>query len=121
MDYQAFITYITNAFLALAATLIVAGVYKLRDRASAWLEARTTVAQRETLHRTAVEGFAYAETVFRDYGGEEKLQEAIQYLDRRLIELGLIFGSTEIRAAIEQAVLEYNAKVKRIAPLLEGS
>lgn len=110
MDIQTFLGTISNALLALAASIIVAFLFKLRDKANAWLNARTTAAERELLHKTAAEGFAYAETVFRDYGGVEKLTEAQAYLDRRLRELGLSFGTAEVRAAIEKAVLEHNRR-----------
>ena len=112
MNIQDFIGTISNGLLALAASIIVTLLFKMRDKATNWLNTRTTAAERELLHKTAVEGFAYAETVFRDYGGEEKLEQAMHYLDRRLIELGLTFNTMELRAAIEKAVLEYNAGQK---------
>lgn len=112
MNLHDFIGTISNALLALAASVIVALLFKLRDKANIWLNRRTTAAERELLHKTAVEGFAYAETVFRNYGGEEKLEQAMHYLDRRLLELGLTFSTMELRAAVEKAVLEYNAEQK---------
>jgi hypothetical protein len=114
VDIQDFIGTVSNALLALAASVIVALLFRLRDKANAWLNARTTAAERELLHKTAAEGFAYAETVFRDSGGVEKLTEAQAYLDRRLRELGLTFSVAEVRAAIEKAVLEHNRQVKAV-------
>lgn len=115
MNTQDFIGTVSNALLALAASVIVALLFKLRDKANLWLNRRTTAAERELLHKTAMEGFAYAETVFRDYRGVEKLEQAMHYLDRRMLELGLTFGTMELRAAVEKAVLEYNAGQKPVS------
>ncbi len=34
-----------------------------------WLEARTTAVQREVIHKIGGEGFAFAQTAFKEVGG----------------------------------------------------
>jgi hypothetical protein len=109
---QPYVTTVVTALIGLLATWALIGINALKAKANVLYEARTTAAQREQLHRIASEAFAYAETVFRDYGGEQKLAEAKGYLLQRLNALGITLTDAEIRAVIEKVVLEYNAKVK---------
>ncbi|MEK5320322.1 phage holin, LLH family [Paenibacillus sp. FSL L8-0644] len=77
-----------------------------------WLEARTTAAQREIIHKIAGEGFAFAQTAFKEAGGERKLQEALQYASLTLSSQGIVVSQVELKSAIEKAYLEYKAKTK---------
>ncbi|MBP1992103.1 phage holin, LLH family [Paenibacillus eucommiae] len=70
---------------------------------------KTIQEQRELLHKIASEGFALAEQTFKQLGGEQKLSSAQDYVIRRLDAAGVQFSAMEIRAAIEKAVLDYNA------------
>ncbi|MEK4732307.1 phage holin, LLH family [Paenibacillus sp. FSL L8-0641] len=79
-----------------------------------WLEARTTAAQREVIHKIAGEGFAFAQTAFKEAGGERKLQEALQYASLTLSSQGIVVSQAELRSAIEKAYLEYKAKTKAV-------
>ncbi|MDQ0497374.1 phage holin, LLH family [Paenibacillus brasilensis] len=80
-----------------------------------WLEARTTAAQREVIHKIAGEGFAFAQTAFKEAGGERKLQEALQYASLTLSSQGIVVSQVELRSAFEKAYLEYKAKTKTVA------
>lgn len=93
---------------------ILGGLNKLKTKVNAWLEARTTAAQREVIHKVAGEAFALAQTTFKEAGGERKLQEALQYASLRLTEQGIVVSPTELQAAIEKAYLEYKAKTKTV-------
>ncbi|MEK5260318.1 phage holin, LLH family [Paenibacillus sp. FSL L8-0663] len=77
-----------------------------------WLEARTTAAQRGIIHKIAGEGFAFAQTAFKEAGGERKLQEALQYASLTLSSQGIVVSQVELKSVIEKAYLEYKAKTK---------
>ncbi|WP_235209123.1 phage holin, LLH family [Paenibacillus polymyxa] len=79
-----------------------------------WLEARTTAAQREVIHKVTGEAFALAQTAFKEAGGERKLQEALQYASLTLSSQGIVVSQVELRSAIEKAYLEYKAKIKAV-------
>ncbi|MEC0235248.1 phage holin, LLH family [Paenibacillus kribbensis] len=97
-------------------TFVIAGLNTVKGKANAWLEARTTAAQREVIHKIAGEGFAFAQTAFKQAGGERKLQEALQYASLRLTEQGIVVSATELQAAIEKAYLDYEAIQTPITP-----
>ena len=111
---QPAINTIVTAVVGVLVTFVLAGLNKLKVKANTWLEARTTVAQREVIHKIAGEGFAFAQTEFKQAGGERKLQEALQYATLRLAEQGITVSAVEIRSAIEKAYLEYKAKTKTV-------
>ncbi|WP_254348874.1 phage holin, LLH family [Paenibacillus sp. A3M_27_13] len=64
------------------------------------------------IHKIAGEGFALAQTAFKEAGGERKLQEALQYASLTLSSQGIVVSQVELRSAIEKAYLEYKAKTK---------
>nr|WP_315990772.1 phage holin, LLH family [Desulforamulus aquiferis] len=65
-----------------------------------------SAAQRATLAILGREAFAFAETVFRELPGPEKLAEAVKYLEDKAIKLGIQVTLDEARASIEKAWLE---------------
>ncbi|MCZ8518902.1 phage holin [Paenibacillus caseinilyticus] len=103
---QPYLQTVLQALVSALALIVIAAVGGLRSKAEGWIETRTTVQQREKLHLIAKEGMALAEAVFKGAGGEAKLQEAEKYVLDHLADIGLNLTSTEIRAAIEKAVLE---------------
>lgn len=107
---QPYVSTIVTAVVGVLVTIILAGLNTLKVKANAWLDARTTAAQREVIHKVAGEAFALAQTTFKDAGGVRKMQEALQYASLRLTEQGIVVSATELQATIEKAYLEYNAK-----------
>lgn len=78
----------------------------LLPKVNAWLEAHTTSAQRKMINDLGHEAFAYAETVFRQHNGADKLHEALAYFQKHMDKYGLSNLSHEIiRTAIERAWL----------------
>ncbi|MCV9947788.1 phage holin, LLH family [Paenibacillus sp. BT-177] len=111
---QPYVNTIVTAAAGVLTAFILGGLNKLKTKVNVWLEARTTAAQREVIHKIAGEGFAFAQTAFKQAGGERKLQEALQYTTLQLAEQGITVSAVEIRSAIEKAYLEYNSKTKAI-------
>ncbi|WP_025684821.1 phage holin, LLH family [Paenibacillus maysiensis] len=111
---QPYVNTIVTAAAGVLTAFVLGGLNKLKTKVNVWLEARTTAAQREVIHKIAGEGFAFAQTAFKEAGGERKLQEALQYTTLRLAEQGITVSAVEIRSAIEKAYLEYNSKTKAI-------
>lgn len=109
---QPYIVTIVVALIGVLTTLILAGLKTLQKKAEAWLQARTNESEREILKKIGQEGFAHAEALHKELGGDQKLTQAIQYADKRIRELGLGFGLAEIKAAIHEAVVNHNAKTK---------
>lgn len=109
---QSYIDQIVQALVGLLVVLALGVIASLRGRISAWLAARTSAQERELLHRLAEEGMALAEAKLRGIGAAEKLDAALQYALGRLRGLGLKIDVLTVRAAIEKAVLDYNAVVK---------
>ncbi|MCF2717897.1 hypothetical protein LWE69_11970 [Paenibacillus sp. UKAQ_18] len=111
---QPAISTIVTAIVGVLVTFALAGINTLKNKANAWLDARTTAAQRDVIHKVAGEAFALAQTTFKDVGGVRKMQEALQYASLRLTEQGIVVSPTELQAAIEKAYLEYKAKTKTV-------
>ncbi|APQ59805.1 hypothetical protein PPOLYM_02569 [Paenibacillus polymyxa] len=111
---QPYVNTIATAAAGVLTAFVLGGLNKLKTKVNVWLEARTTAAQREVIHKIAGEGFAFAQTAFKEAGGERKLQEALQYTTLRLAEQGITVSAVEIRSTIEKAYLEYNSKTKAI-------
>ncbi|MBE7897491.1 hypothetical protein G7L40_02080 [Paenibacillus polymyxa] len=109
---QPAISTIVTAIVGVLVTFALAGINTLKNKANNWLDARTTAAQREVIHKVSGEAFALAQTTFKDAGGVRKMQEALQYASLRLTEQGIVVSPTELQAAIEKAYLEYKAKTK---------
>lgn len=113
-NVQPYVSTIVTATAGVLTAFVLGGLNKLKTKVNVWLEARTTAAQREVIHKIAGEGFAFAQTAFKEAGGERKLQEALQYTTLGLAEQGITISAVEIRSAIEKAYLEYNSKTKAI-------
>ncbi|MDG0057010.1 phage holin, LLH family [Paenibacillus sp. P2(2022)] len=111
---QPYVNTIVTAAAGVLTAFVLGGLNKLKTKVNVWLEARTTAAQREVIHKIAGEGFAFAQTAFKQAGGERKLQEALQYATLRLTEQGITVSVVELQAAIEKAYLEYKAKTKAV-------
>ncbi|WP_263560042.1 phage holin, LLH family [Paenibacillus polymyxa] len=111
---QPAISTIVTAIVGVLVTFALAGINTLKNKANNWLDARTTAAQREVIHKVAGEAFALAQTTFKEAGGIRKMQEALQYASLRLTEQGIVVSPTELQAAIEKAYLEYKAKTKAV-------
>jgi hypothetical protein len=108
---QPYITAVALAIVGVLATVILRAVGLLQQKANSWFDAKLSVSQRELLHKIASEGFAIAQTVYKDLGGEEKLQQALLYSSDQLASKGIKVSTEEIRAAIEDAYLKYKATV----------
>ncbi|MFD2329102.1 phage holin [Cohnella sp. GCM10020058] len=106
------LTTLTDHLLELILAVLVAYAVSLRMRFLAWLNARTTAAQRETLHKLAEEAAALAESIFGGGSGTDKLDAALQYVSDKAAALGIQASPESIRAVIEKAVLDYNARIE---------
>ncbi|KAF6614376.1 hypothetical protein HFE03_03350 [Paenibacillus sp. EKM102P] len=111
---QPYVNTIVTAAVGVLTAFVLGGLNKLKTKVNVWLEARTTAAQREVIHKVAGEAFALAQTTFKDAGGVRKMQEALQYASLRLTEQGIVVSPTELQAAIEKAYLEYKTKTKAV-------
>lgn len=111
---QPYVSTVVTAAAGVLTAFVLGGLNKLKTKVNVWLEARTTAVQREVIHKIAGEGFAFAQTAFKQAGGERKLQEALQYATLRLTEQGITVSVVELQAAIEKAYLEYKAKTKTV-------
>ncbi|OMF39768.1 MULTISPECIES: phage holin, LLH family [Paenibacillus] len=111
---QPYVNTIATAAVGVLTAVVLGGLNKLKTKVNVWLDARTTAAQREVIHKIAGEGFAFAQTVFKEAGGERKLQEALQYASLTLTSQGITVSQVELRSAIEKAYLEYKAKTKTV-------
>lgn len=86
----------------------------LKKKAEAYYQARTSSAQRSTLEMLGKEAFAFAETVYRDTKGPDKLAEAVKYLEDKASKLGIFITFEEARAAVEKAWLEDKRKMSYV-------
>jgi hypothetical protein len=109
---QPYIGTIVDALVGVLVVFVLGIVAMLRVKVTAWLETRTTAQQREILHRLATEAMALAESEYKDRGGPAKLDAALMYVIDRAAKYGINVGMDSIRAAIEKAVLDYNARTK---------
>ncbi|MFC3800016.1 phage holin, LLH family [Cohnella sp. GCM10012308] len=109
---QSYIDQIVQALMGLFVVLAMGVIGSLRMKTAAWFSARTTVQEREILHRLAAEGMALAEAEASRIGAADKLDTALKYALGRLHSLDLKVDAVTVRAAIEKAVLDYNATAK---------
>lgn len=105
----------------LAFLIIYAARACLKDflpRVYAWIDTHTTAQQRKMIADLGHEAFAYAETVFRDKNGADKLKEALKYFNSHMDKYGLSnLTWYMIRAAIERAWLA--DKRGELLPIIE--
>lgn len=112
---QPYLNALVTALVGLLATLLLAAITSLRSKVEAWLEARTSAAQREVLHRLAEEAYAFSEKMYQGSGGDDKLEAALQYVTARLNLDRMGLTGSDIRAAIEKAWTELDAKSRNKA------
>ena len=110
---QPYIVDVVIAIVGLLVTVLIGAVNKLKKKASDYFDANLTVKQRELLHKIAAEAYAYAESVYKDQNGDEKLIQAFNYVSDKLGDAGLSITADEIRGAIEKAWNE--AKIKKVS------
>ncbi|MFF3923090.1 phage holin [Paenibacillus lactis] len=111
-DISPIVSSILLEVIKLLALVVLAGFGYLQVKAKASIDTIKNKAQREILHKLANEGFAYAETHFQSESGQIKLNNALSYVSSRLGDLKIQLSLDEVRAAVEKACLEYNAKKK---------
>jgi len=81
-------------------------IKKYQPVVAAWLDASTTAAQKKLIKELGHEAFVYAETVFKDKNGADKLHEALAFFQKSMSKYNLPGLSYEnIRNAVEQAWL----------------
>lgn len=107
---QPYVTSIVEALAGLLAVLLLGVIRSLRVKAEAWLEAHTTAAQLDTVHKLAAEAAALVEVTYKEAGGPQKLAAALEYVVDKLDAAGINVDPVAIRAAIEKAVQDFNAK-----------
>lgn len=93
-----FIVGITS-IVGIAAKVIV---FKL----SRLLDSKDIESKQATLTVIGKEAFAMAETSFQGTGGESKLQEATNYANKKLDNIGIKVPAEEIQASINTAWIE---------------
>ncbi|WP_064198958.1 phage holin [Brevibacillus brevis] len=52
-------------------------------------------------------GVRFVEQAFKDYGGEQKYEEAIKWITTELNKKGLKYTDVELKGLIEKSVLEF--------------
>lgn len=105
---QPYITAIMSGVGALVLAAIAVLVTKLRVKIEAWIDSKTTEAQRGILHKLAVEAAALAESAYIEGGGPAKLASAVAYVNKHVAQFGITFNAESIVAAIEKAVADAN-------------
>jgi len=97
------------AIVGILASIVLGMLAMLQTRVKLWLETKTTVAQRETIHRIALEAYAYAEKEYKDQNSASslKLNAAFSYASEVLGKAGIKITAEEIKGAIEKAVQDY--------------
>lgn len=107
---QPYIISIVTALIGILATIITGSIQKAQKRAAAYYNAHTNEKDRELLHKIGKEAFAWAETIYKEYEGDVKLNKAYEYASDKLKSVGIDVSGDEIRAAIEKAVIDYKAQ-----------
>ncbi|HOV79346.1 MAG TPA: phage holin, LLH family [Bacillota bacterium] len=105
-----YVTEVILALLALLAVLAKGWLNSLKKKAEAYFEARTTTEQRQILALLGKEAFSFAETVYKELKGPEKLAEAVKYLLDKAEAAGIKVTVEEARAVVEAAWLEDKRK-----------
>lgn len=105
--------YATEILLAAIGVLVVlakAWLNKLKQKAEAYLESKTTTEQLKTLALLGKEAFSFAETAYKELGGADKLEQAKKYLEEKAAAVGIKLTAEEVKAVIEAAWLEDKRK-----------
>lgn len=110
-------------FYLLALVIIFYGRRLLKvwvPKIESWIEANINETTKKIIQDLGQEAFAYAETVYREKNGAEKLKEALAYFNQHMSKYGLTNLNTDvIRAAIERAWLEDKRKELPVVELEE--
>ena len=81
-------------------------IKKFQPVVAAWLDTNTTAAQKKLIKELGQEAFVYAETVFKEKNGSDKLHEALAFFQKNMSKYNLPGLTYEnIRNAVEQAWL----------------
>lgn len=112
---QPYIVSIVTALIGILATIVTGAIKKAQNKAEQYYKAHTNEKDRELLHKIGLEAFAWAETLYKEYEGDRKLQEAFAYASEKLKSIGVDVSGDEIRAAIEKAVVDYKKAGGKIA------
>jgi hypothetical protein len=96
------------SLIGIVATIALSLLAVLQSKVKLWLASKTSLADRELIHKIALEAYAFAEKEFKTLGGPTKLSEAYNYASRLLNQSGMQVAPEEIKAAIEKAVLDYS-------------
>ncbi|WP_145413814.1 phage holin [Paenibacillus xylanexedens] len=107
---QPYLATIVLALIAWATTVITGAIKKAQKKAEIYYNAHTNEKDRELLHKIGKEAFSWAEALYKEYEGDVKLKKAYEYASDRLKSVGIDVSGDEIRASIEKAVVDYNAK-----------
>lgn len=100
------------ALFSLITTVIVVMFYELRRRVLEWFDSRNNLKHQEYLEHLAEQAFSFVEQTMKDAPSQAKLHEAIRFVSERLEDKGINLKTSDIWAAIEKAVLNYNSKTK---------
>ncbi|MFB6367756.1 phage holin [Paenibacillus elgii] len=112
MDFQPFISDIAQSLVGLLSLVAITAFFWLKKHFIGWIDSKTTGQRREVLHKVAEEAFAFVEASASGQKGAEKLNLAIDYVNKHLSEAGIIqMDPAVIRAAVEKAVLMHNASM----------
>lgn len=101
-DTTYLLTYGILGLLALALACLAGVLIKLAQHTKEWLQAHTTAAQRDVLHKIAAEAVAYAAQAYKDFDGDVKLDRAVGYVKSHL-PAGITITTDQVRGAIEKA------------------
>ncbi|MEW4371759.1 phage holin, LLH family [Paenibacillus kandeliae] len=82
--------------------MIINGLKTVLAKVNDSLEARTTAAQRETIHKVAGEAFALAQTAFKELGGEAKMKKALDYVLKQLGQKGISISVQEYKQLLKK-------------------
>lgn len=116
---QQYTTELILAALALLTVLVKGWLQELKKKAEAYFEARTTNEQRQVLALLGKEAFSFAETVYRELKGPEKLAKAVQYAEEKAAAAGIKVSFEEARAVVEAAWLEDKRKEMPVVEVAE--
>lgn len=98
--------------IQIAALAAFYGLFLLRDRLRQYISTHLNAKQAEMLSTLGVEAYAFAETVYKQLSGPDKLSHALDYFQKQAQDRGIPFDAESARAAIERAWLEMQAKQK---------
>jgi hypothetical protein len=106
-DYlQPYLSDVVNAVVGLFFAALVAVIVNARQNIVQFITTHTSSSQRAFLGVISGEAVAYAGTVFKEQNGEQRLQEAIDYVNKHLPK-GFSFTEAELRGAVEKAYAAY--------------